>query len=125
MDVRRREEALGRFERAVELPLLLLALAMVPLLLVPLLFDLSPGMESLIVALDWFIWAAFAFEFTVRLVLTPRRMRFLRRAWPDLLIVVLPFLRPLRVVRSARALRLLRLARVKRLEALLADERPG
>jgi voltage-gated potassium channel len=39
-------------------------------------------------------------------------VRFVRRAWPDLLIVVLPFLRPLRIVRSARALRLLRLSRL-------------
>jgi voltage-gated potassium channel len=45
-------------------------------------------------------------------VLSPRRWRFVRRNWADLLIVVLPFLRPLRVVRSARALRLLRLARL-------------
>lgn len=36
----------------------------------------------------------------------------MRREWPDLLIIVLPFLRPLQIVRSARALRLLRLGRL-------------
>lgn len=112
MTAERRTAALERFERAIELPLLLLALAMIPLLVVPLVIDLPAGVERSIVAADWFIWAVFAFEYVVRLVLCPKRWLFIRRNWPDLLIVVLPFLRPLRVVRSARALRLLRLARL-------------
>ncbi|MDQ4068827.1 MAG: ion transporter [Actinomycetota bacterium] len=112
MEANRRREALERFERAVELPLVVLALAMIPLLLVPLLVDLPDAVESAFIAADWFIWAAFAFEYLVRLVLTTERLRFVRREWADLLIVHLPFLRPLRVVRSARALRLLRLARL-------------
>ena len=108
----RRQEVLERFERKVELPLLVLALAMLPLLIAPLVADLPSGVETAFVAADWFIWAVFAVEYVVRLVLTPRRWVFVRREWADLLIVVLPFLRPLRVVRSARALRLLRLARL-------------
>jgi len=107
-----REQALERFERAVELPMLVLAVAMVPLLVLPLLLDLPPAVEGAFVAADWFIWAAFAVEYLVRLYLTPQRLRFVRRHWPDLLIIVLPFLRPLRFVRSARALRLLRLTRL-------------
>ncbi len=108
----RRHEALERFEGAVELPLLVLALTMVPLILAPFLVDLSSGVESLFTAVEWFIWAVFAFEYVVRLSLTDQRWRFVRREWPDLLIIVLPFLRPLRVVRSARALRLLKLLRL-------------
>ena len=107
-----RQRALERFERAVELPLLILALVMVPLIVVPLLIDLPDPVEAAVVAADWFIWAAFALEYVIRLVLTDKRWRFVRREWPALLIIVLPFLRPLRVVRSARALRLLRLARL-------------
>jgi voltage-gated potassium channel len=78
----------------------------------PLVLNLPSGVEATFVVLDWFIWAAFAFEYVVRLVLTERRWWFIRRNWPDLLIIVLPFLRPLRIVRSARALRLLRLGRL-------------
>ena len=118
----RRQEALQRFERAVELPLLVLALAMIPLLVLPLLLDLASGVESAFIAADWFIWAVFAFEYVVRLVLTPNRWRFVRREWPDLLIIALPFLRPLRIVRSARALRALRLLR---LAAFLGGSQPG
>jgi voltage-gated potassium channel len=108
----RRQSALQRFESAVELPLLVLALAMVPLLVLPLVLTLPSGVEATFHALDWFVWGAFAFEYVVRLALTDRRWQFVRREWPDLLIIVLPFLRPLRVVRSARALRLLRLGRL-------------
>ena len=107
-----RQEALERFERAVELPLLVLALVMVPLLVLPLVLDLPDPVEDAFAAGDWFIWAAFAFEYVIRLALSPKRWHFVRREWPDLLIIVLPFLRPLRLVRSARALRLLRLARL-------------
>lgn len=96
----------------MELPLLILALAMVPLLIVPLLIDLPNGVEAALTAGEWFIWTAFALEYVTRLALTRERWRFVRREWPDLLIILLPFLRPLRVVRSARALRLLRLGRL-------------
>jgi voltage-gated potassium channel len=107
-----RQTVLERFERATELPLLILALAMIPLILVPLVVELDGTADAVVMAADWFIWAAFAFEYIVRLALTDQRARFVRREWPDLLIVVLPFLRPLRIMRSARALRLLRLARL-------------
>ena len=96
----RREAALERFERATELLLLVLALVMVPLLVLPLLVQLPLRLERSLVVVDWFIWAAFAFEYVVRLVLSPRRWLFVRRQWPDLLIILLPFLRPLRVARS-------------------------
>lgn len=96
----------------MELPLLILALVMVPLLVVPLVMELPSGVEATFLAVDWLIWAAFAFEYVVRLILTERRWHFVRREWPSLLLILLPFLRPLRIVRSARALRLLRLARL-------------
>lgn len=117
MEVERRQAALERFERAVEVPLLVAALAMVPLLLAPVVFELSPGMSAAVGVADWIIWGAFALEFVVRLALAPVRRAFLRRAWVDLAIVVLPFLRPLRLARSGRVLRALR---VVRLGAVLA-----
>lgn len=48
----------------------------------------------------------------------------MRREWPSLLLVAVPFLRPLRVVRSAKALRILRLGRlVGALGAVVKDGR--
>ena len=112
MNAQERQAALERFERVIELPLLVLALVMVPLLVVPLVVNLPAGIDAAFLAADWFIWAAFAFEYLVRLALTDNRWRFMRRQWADLLIVILPFLRPLRILRSARALRLLRVTRL-------------
>jgi voltage-gated potassium channel len=117
-----RQVALERFERATELPLLILALAMIPLLLAPVVVDLNDTAKATVLAIDWFIWAAFALEYVIRLALTDQRARFVRRQWPDLLIIVVPFLRPLRIMRSARALRLLRLGRLAAVLAVITRE---
>jgi hypothetical protein len=58
--MRRSAEALERFERQTAWPMLALSLAIVPLLVLPLVADLSRGTLDLFFALDWFIWAAFA-----------------------------------------------------------------
>lgn len=103
--------ALDRFERQTAWPMLVLSLAILPLLIIPLVADLSPAAGTTLFALDWIIWAAFALEYGIRLYLAPAKRQFVRHNVIDLVVVVIPFLRPLRVVRSARALRLLRAAR--------------
>ena len=103
----RRLEALDRFERATQLPLLVLALLTIPLFLSPFVLDMPAGRERVIFALDWLIWGVFAADLLIRTRLAPHKLSYLRRHWFDVLIVVLPFLRPLRVARSAQALRVL------------------
>lgn len=95
----RRRELLARVEGWTEFPMLLLAAAMIPLLVGPIFWELTPRQESLFFTLDIVIWAAFAAEFTVRLAIAPERVAFLRANWIDLVIVALPFFRPLRIVR--------------------------
>jgi voltage-gated potassium channel len=107
-----RQEAFDRFSRLVDGPMMVLALAMIPLLLVPLVMRLSPEVEQAFLMADYVIWAAFVIEYGVKLYLSPKRGQFVRRNVPDLVIIVVPFLRPLRLVRSVRLLRLLRLSRV-------------
>jgi hypothetical protein len=92
--------------------MLVLSLAIIPLLLIPLIWELSPGLDTTFLTIDWFIWAAFVIEYGARLYLAPAKWGFVKRNKIDLLVIVLPFLRPLRVVRSARALGVLRAARV-------------
>src|SRR4026207_1731213 len=106
------QEALDSFERHTAWPMLVLSLAIIPLLVIPLAADLSPSSERTLFALDWFLWAAFALEYGIRLYLAPSKGQFMRANVIDLVVVVVPFLRPLRVMRSARMLRLLRAARV-------------
>lgn len=107
-----RQPAFDRFSQIVDGPMMVLALLMVPLLVAPFVVDLSEGTERILLAVDYMIWAAFAIEYVVKLYLAPNRWRFLRANVPDLVIVVVPMLRPLRILRSARLLRLLRLGRL-------------
>jgi len=107
--VRDRGEAFERFSRAVDGPLTVLALVLIPLIVLPLVMDLSPGTESAFLAIDYLIWAVFAAEYAIKLYLAPNRRQFVARHIPDLIIVLVPMLRPLRVLRSVRLLRLLRL----------------
>ena len=102
------QDALDRFERQTALPMMILALAIIPLLVLPLVFELSPAVESTFVALDWFIWVAFVLEYGIRLYLAPSKRYFVSHHIIDLLFVLIPFLRPLRIVRSVRAFSLLR-----------------
>jgi voltage-gated potassium channel len=105
------QEALDRFERQTAWPMMALALAIIPLLVVPLLVDLPSGAETTFFALDWLIWVAFVLEYGIRLYLAPNKRHFVSHNVIDLLFVLIPFLRPLRILRSARAFALLRATR--------------
>jgi voltage-gated potassium channel len=101
-----------RFTQVTEIPLLLLAVALIPILVIPEVSHVHHGEKNILDAIDYGIWAVFLCEYVVRLVLARRRLAFIRHNVPDLVLVALPMLRPLRVLRSARALRLLRLGRL-------------
>jgi voltage-gated potassium channel len=105
----RRQEALSRYERATELPMAFLALAIIPLLIITFTVELSAEAEAAVWTVDWIIWGIFAVDLGIRTYLSERRVSYLIHHWYDVLIVLLPFLRPFRVLRSTRALRLTRL----------------
>ena len=98
-DFSHREELLHHIERLTELPLLILAFAMIPLLIGPLLWELSPGEEATFIALDTLIWALFAVDLGIKVVVAPHRLAYLRRHWLEVLVVIVPFFRPLRILR--------------------------
>jgi len=53
-------------------------------------------------AADWIVWvtwAVFVIDFAVRVVLAHRRWRFVGRHLPELVVIALPVLRPLRLLR--------------------------
>lgn len=110
-DTKRRETFLARYDRIADPVLLILAAAMIPLIVLPFSLDLSPSVDRSLFAADWAIWLAFAMDLTVRTYFAERRVRYLTTHWYDVLIVVVPFLRPLRIFRSARLFRLLYLSR--------------
>jgi len=63
------------------------------------------GLSTAFTVAGWLLWAVFALEFTLRMVVAPDTGAFLRRNWWQLLFLVLPFLRVLRLVRAVRLLR--------------------
>jgi len=95
-----REALLARIDHITEIPLLLLAFAMVPLLAASILWELTPDADRTVFYLETGVWAVFAADLCVKLVVSPNRAIFLRQRWLDVLIVVIPFFRPLRVVRA-------------------------
>lgn len=70
----------------------------------------DPRLRTVLSVVSWTLWAVFAGEFALRLYVAPRRGRFLRRNWWQLVFLVVPFLRFLRlfwVLRTVRVGRLL------------------
>ena len=106
-----RTELYHKYTRTSDMPLLVLALLMIPVILGPDVFALTPDEEGMLEAFDWFIYAVFAADFAIKLYLAPSRLRHIKENWIDVVVLALPLLRPLRIVRGARLLRLLRLAR--------------
>jgi len=95
----RREELLHRLERYTEMPLLVLSFVMIPLLIGPMVWKMSPQEEATFLILDYFIWALFAVDLIIKLAISPHRLNYLRHHWLEVLVVVVPFFRPLRILR--------------------------
>lgn len=96
-----------RWERRVEIPLLLLAGAFLVAYAWPVLdTGLNPNIRTVLEFASWSVWAAFSIDFAARLYLAEERRQYAIGHWYDVALIVLPVLRPLRL------LRLLALARV-------------
>jgi len=91
--------------------MLALSLVFLIVLVIPVLDEsLSAGWREALALADIIIWAIFAAEYLVRLVLSPRRGRFVVHNIADLIVIVVPVLRTLRLVRLVRLMRFARSA---------------
>lgn len=97
-----------KWERRVEVPLTLLALAFLVAYAWPVLDPrLDPSTRTVLDALSWTVWGAFALDLLIRLVLADDRRRYALRHWYDVALVALPLLRPLRLLRLLAFVRIL------------------
>jgi voltage-gated potassium channel len=97
-----------RFERRTEWPLAILALVFLAAYAWPILQpDISPFWRHACTVVDYVIWVVFVVEFVARVVLAERRGRYVARHVPDVLMVALPVLRPLRLLRFLVLLRMI------------------
>lgn len=105
----RSQDRYDAFAKAVDVPMLVITLLWLPVLIVPLIVPLHGSMAETFAAIDYTVWALFALEYIVKFSLAPQRAYFFKTHLLDLLIVAVPFFRPLRM---GRLVRLLRLSRV-------------
>lgn len=89
-------------ERTLEPAMFVLGLIFVPVLIGPLLADVSADAETAFEAVGWAIWAAFLVEYVWLLYLALDRREMIRTHKVDLLVVLFPLLRPLRIMRVLR-----------------------
>lgn len=97
-------------------PMILIALLILPILL------MEFGLKSVIANHFWlqivihlatgFIWFAFAVEFILMMSVTDKKLRYIKKNWIDLAIILLPLIS---FLRGIRALRLAKLAKVQQL----------
>jgi voltage-gated potassium channel len=95
----RQAQGLERWERWTEWPLLILGLVFIISTLLPLARPLARQTQDLLEAINWFLWAAFAIDYVVRLWLALDRRHFVKTHILDLIIVLVPPFRLLRLVR--------------------------
>jgi voltage-gated potassium channel len=99
------ESRLARWERRSDLPLTLSALAFLAAYAWPILDpDLGEGVAAVCRAVVWVTWAVVAADLVVRLRIADDRWALVRRNPLDVLVVVLPLLRPLRLLRLVTVL---------------------
>jgi voltage-gated potassium channel len=90
----------GRWEEATNWPLMIAAVIFLAAYALPVLDpDLPTWLLDLCRWLSWITWGVFVVDLVVRLALADERLRYLVRHWYDLLVIVLPLLRPLRLLR--------------------------
>lgn len=91
---------LARWQRSTDLPLIVLAVVFLVVFLLPLYRpDLPSGVRTTLRVVNVLVWGAFAVDYVVRLRLSPDRRAFVRGHVPDLLVLAVPVLRPLRLLR--------------------------
>jgi voltage-gated potassium channel len=108
-----RHRAAERLDQLLALPMLALTLVFIVVFALPVLFpSLSPGTRAMLNDVDLGIWAVFLAEYLARFYVAPRRLAFVWHNAFDLLLVVIPVLRPLRLLRSVRLIRAARVATI-------------
>jgi len=97
-----------RWEQRSEIPLLLLAIAFLVAYAWPILDPrLDHDVATVLLVLTWTVWGVFAVDLVIRLMLADQRLEYAARHWYDVVLVVVPMLRPLRLLRLLAFARIL------------------
>ncbi|CAA9563788.1 Potassium voltage-gated channel subfamily KQT; possible potassium channel, VIC family [uncultured Synechococcales cyanobacterium] len=113
-----RWEILQQLEDWLDGPMLVLGFVWLVLLVIELIWGLTPLFEVVATA----IWIIFILNFILEFTLAPDKVTYLKRNWLTVISLVLP---ALRVLRIARVLRLLRATRGLRLVRIISSLNRG
>jgi voltage-gated potassium channel len=120
--VRRGKESLRRLERLFSVPMMFIALMILPVLAIELFWQEQvkayPALAVTLGLATRLIWLAFAVELVVHLAAARRRMDYAMQHWLDVSIVVIPLISFLRVLRLGRVLRIARMGRLARAQRI-------
>jgi voltage-gated potassium channel len=108
----RSQSGYERFCAQVDGPMTVLSVLWLPVLIIPFVGHPAAGLAEALNDIDYLVWALFVVEYLVKLYLVPARGHYVRHHLLDLVVICVPFLRPLRAVRLLRLLRLLRIGTV-------------
>ena len=96
---------LERWERWTDWPLTVAAVIFLGAYAWPILdLQLTPAVVTVCSVVSLTLWAAFGLDYAVRVCLAERRLHFVGHHLPDLGMILLPVLRPLRALRAVLAL---------------------
>jgi voltage-gated potassium channel len=108
---RERYKLLTSVEKVLEGPMIFLGFVWLVLLVVELVWGLSPTLEYLSLT----IWVVFIIDFVLKFILAPEKATFLKKNWLTAISLVIPALRVFRIFRFIRLLRGLRGIRLIRI----------
>ncbi len=81
-----------------------------------LILDFTQGLSPLLQTVSMVIWALFALDFIIEIIIAPHKLDYVKRNWLTAVSLLLP---ALRIVRIFRVFRILRMARAGRSVSLL------
>ena len=97
----------------LEWPMTALTLLLIPVMAIPIMYNLSPAWERVVYIADIAIWGAFYVEMFIKLLVSKNRLGTIRRNWFLVLILLIPSFRLFKLARLVRVLRVLRLLRLQ------------
>jgi voltage-gated potassium channel len=103
-----RKKLLNSLQSLLEGPMIFLGFVWLALLVVDLVWSLTPVLQNASLA----IWGVFIIDFLLKFLLAPKKLRFLKTNWLTVVSLLIPALRVFRLIRILRVLRGVRLIRV-------------
>ncbi len=89
---------LDRFHRITEIPMLFLSICFLVIFFLIESRTLSTTTTLVLDGILWIIWGIFGIELLIKWYLSPDRVAYLRANWMEIVMIAIPFLRPLRLL---------------------------